>query len=60
MLVREYKAKNTPVGRVHPDKSVTINSILYYNAAHVFILHCHILLFYPFHEGSGFLQNMGT
>ena len=38
MKIREYKAKNKLLGRVQPDKSVTIKSILYYNAAHVFII----------------------
>ena len=60
MKIREYKAKNKLLGRVQPDKSVTIKSILYYNAAHVFIHPCYILLFYPIHEGRGFLQNIGT
>jgi hypothetical protein len=32
MLDRECKAKNKTAGRVQPDKSVTIKSILYYNA----------------------------
>ena len=60
MPIKENKAKNKAARRVQPDKSVTIKSILYYNAAHVFILPCYILLFYPIHEGSGILQNMGT
>jgi len=60
MLDRECKAKNKAAGRVQPDKSVTIKSILYYNAAHVFVFLRYILLFYPVDVGSGFLQNMGT
>jgi hypothetical protein len=49
----------TAAGRVQPDKFVTIKSILYYNASHVFVFPCYILLFYPIDVGSGFLQNMG-
>jgi len=60
MQIRKYKAKNELVGGVQLDKSVTFKSVLYYNAAHVFIHPCYILLFYPIHEGSRFLQNMGT
>ena len=58
MLSREYR--NTPAGRVQPYKSVTIKSILYYNAAHVFVIPHYILFFYPIDEGIRFLQNMET
>lgn len=60
MLIREYKAKDKAVGRVQPDKSVTIRSMLYCNAVRVSIPLCDILLFYPIREGSGFLQDIGT